>query len=310
MKTIIIGGAGYIGGGILEQSSDKSYAVVDNLLFEDRYLRTDVDFFNIDVRNPENLNSIIHDYDVAIVLAGLVGDPACAVNPQMTWDTNLKHVKWIADNFKGKIVYTSTCSVYGKNDQLLDENSPTNPLSLYAESKLEAEQYITSNRPESLVYRLGTLYGKSDSFSRPRLDLVINVLSMRAALGKTLKVFGGEQWRPFLHVKDVANAILFGIDNNISGLYNLSQQNMILSEAAEIIVNRVPGSSIEYDDMPFEDMRNYKVKNDKLLAIGFIPEFTLEQGIDEIVEMFNSDRIKDPYNSIYHNGNYMKEHYG
>ena len=109
MKTIIIGGAGYIGGGILEQSSDKSYAVVDNLLFEDRYLRTDVDFFNIDVRNPEDLNSIIHDYDVAIVLAGLVGDPACAVNPQMTWDTNLKHVKWIADNFKGKIlqnVYT------------------------------------------------------------------------------------------------------------------------------------------------------------------------------------------------------------
>ena len=115
-------------------------SVLDNLLYEERYLR-DVEFFNVDVRNIEELSKIIHNYDTVIVLAGLVGDAACAVDPSMTRDINITHVKWVADNYKGKIVYTSTCSVYGKNDDLIDETATPNPLSVYAETKLEAEQY-------------------------------------------------------------------------------------------------------------------------------------------------------------------------
>ena len=213
-KILIIGGSGYIGGYltdlITKSPSTKNYnllkpAVLDNLIYEDRFLK-EVDFYNIDVRDVKELDKVIHNYKVVVLLAALVGDPACAVDKQLSYDINVTPVK-------GKIIFTSTCSVYGKNDDLIDENATPNPLSIYAETKLEAEQYLFSKRPDSLIFRLGTLYGVGDSHSRLRLDLVVNVLTLKASLGDTLKVFGGEQWRPLLHVKDVANAILFGISN-------------------------------------------------------------------------------------------------
>lgn len=307
-KLLILGGAGYIGGAIVNLLQD-NVAVLDNLLYEDRYLRN-VDFFNIDVRDINKVAKIINDYDTIIVLAGLVGDAACAVNPNMTRDINISHVKWLADNYKGKIVYTSTCSVYGKNNNLIDETAIPNPLSIYAETKLEAEQYLINARPDALIFRLGTLYGISDNYSRPRLDLVVNVLTMRAALGETLKVFGGEQWRPLLHVKDVAEAILYGLKNNLSGIYNLSERNIVLKDIAEEILMLVPGATVEYNELPFEDQRNYKVKNDKILATGWKPKYVLADGIEEIYNLFKTHRLKDHTDSIYHNGNYLGKIYG
>jgi nucleoside-diphosphate-sugar epimerase len=307
-KILILGGAGYIGGAIANLLQN-NVAVLDNLLYEDRYLRN-VDFFNIDVRNIEEVSKVVNNYDTVIVLAGLVGDAACAVDPNMTRDINITHVKWLADNYKGKIVYTSTCSVYGKNDDLIDETATPNPLSVYAETKLEAEQYLINARPDTLIFRLGTLYGVSDSYSRPRLDLVVNVLTMRAALGETLKVFGGEQWRPLLHVKDVAEAMIYGLENNLSGIYNLSERNVILKDIAEEILKLVPGATVEYNELPFEDQRNYKVKNDKILATGWKPKYILADGIKEIYDLFKTHRLKDHTDLIYHNGNYLGKIYG
>ena len=307
-NILILGGAGYIGGAIATRLQNK-VSVLDNLLYEERYLR-DVEFFNVDIRNIEELSKIIHNYDTVIVLAGLVGDAACAVDPSMTRDINITHVKWIADNYKGKIVYTSTCSVYGKNDNLIDETALPNPLSVYAETKLEAEQYLINARPDTLIFRLGTLYGVSDSYSRPRLDLVVNVLTMRAALGETLKVFGGDQWRPLLHVKDVAEAMIYGLENNLSGIFNLSERNVILKDIAEEILKLVPGATVEYNELPFEDQRNYKVKNDKILAAGWKPKYTLSDGIAEIYDLFKTKRMKDHTDPIYHNGNYLGKIYG
>lgn len=306
MKTLIIGGAGYIGGCLTDLKPN--FDVADNLLYEDRYLKVN-HFLNLDVRNIAELSVVVKNYDNVIVLAGLVGDAACAVDTKMTDDINVTHVKWLADNFKGKIVYTSTCSVYGKNDDLIDEDSKTNPLSKYAESKLEAEQYLITNRPESLIYRLGTLYGMSDTYSRPRLDLVVNVLTMRAALGKKLQVFGGEQWRPLLHVKDVAKAILFGLEANLQGIFNLSERNVILREIAETIHLMFPTTSVEYNDIPFEDLRNYKVTNSKILSTGWTPSHSLEDGINEVYNIFKESRLKDSLNLIYHNGNYLRKLY-
>jgi nucleoside-diphosphate-sugar epimerase len=306
-KILIIGGAGYIGGGIVDRIKD--IAVLDCLLYEDRYFRN-VEFFNVDVRNISDLEKIVHNYDTLIVLAGLVGDAACSVDPNMTRDINVKHVKWLADNFKGKLVYTSTCSVYGKNDDLIDETAIPNPLSIYAETKLEAEQYLIATRPDTLIFRLGTLYGPSDLFSRPRLDLVVNVLTMRASMGETLRVFGGEQWRPLLHVQDVAEAIVFGLENNLSGIFNLSERNVTMKDIAEAILEELPGSKVEYNEIPFEDKRNYKVKNDKILATGWKPKYTLNQGIREMNKIFKEQRIKNVNDEIYHNGNYLRKIYG
>jgi nucleoside-diphosphate-sugar epimerase len=306
-KILIIGGAGYIGGAIVDRLSNVS--VLDNLTYEDRYLR-DVIFYNMDVRNIDQLSQVVTNYDTIIVLAGLVGDAACSIDPKLTRDINIKHVKWLADNFEGKIVYASTCSVYGKNDDLLDENSITNPLSLYAETKLEAEQYLISNKKETLIYRLGTLHGVGDRFSRPRLDLVVNILTMKASLGEKLSVFGGEQWRPLLHVQDVAEAIVYGLDKKLQGIYNLSERNITIKEIAESILLELPGSSIEYNNISYEDKRNYKVKNEKILSEGWGPKYSLQVGIQQISSFFKKTRIKNPNADIYHNGKFIKEYYG
>ena len=132
----------------------------------------------------------------------MVGDGACQVNPKLTQDVNVNSFLWLVDNYKGKIVFPSTCSVYGVNNNLIDETAEPNPLSLYAATKLEAERYVLRRRPDALVFRLGTLFGLGDRHSRMRLDLVANILSMRAAKGDDLTVFGGEQWRPLLPDRD------------------------------------------------------------------------------------------------------------
>ena len=147
-KILVIGGAGYIGGAI---SDIMKVSVFDNLMFEDRYFKP-ITFYYGDVGNKDELLHKTLAYDIVIVLAGLVGDPACQVDKKLTYDINVKHVKWLADNYPGKIVYTSSCSVYGKNDDLIDETAPPNPLSTYAESKLMCEE-ILKDRPESLIYR-------------------------------------------------------------------------------------------------------------------------------------------------------------
>lgn len=312
MKTLVIGGAGYIGGAFIDSYKDDSLydiTVADNLVYEDRYLK-DVKFINLDIRNTDSLNKIIHEYDTVILLAALVGDPACAVDKNLTYDINVAPVKWIADNYKGKIVFMSTCSVYGKNNDLIDEEATPNPLSIYAETKLESEQYLIKKRPDTLIYRLGTLYGLGDTHSRLRLDLVVNVLTLKAVIGETMKVYGGEQWRPLLHVRDVANAINFGLKNNITGIYNLSEKNYTITDIAKKVSEIVPGSSIEYSDIPFEDFRDYKVTNSKIIKAGWSPTLCLEEGIKELYDIFKDKRVKHVDDAIYHNGNYIMKLYG
>lgn len=306
MKTLIIGGSGYIGGALTNIIPQAD--VLDVLLYEDRYFKNNK-FFYGDVRNIELLAKLVNEYDALVVLAGLVGDAACSFDPDMTREINVKHVKWLAENYKGKIVYASTCSIYGKNNDLIDETAEPNPLSLYAETKLEAEQYLLSIKPDSLIFRLGTLYGTGDNLSRPRLDLVVNILTARATIGEEMKVFGGEQWRPLLHVKDVANGIVYGLEHNLQGLFNLSEKNVTMRDIAESIKSYIPNSKIQYNTIPFQDERNYKVKNDKILATGWRPKFTLLDGIKEINSIIKDKRIKDFNDSLYHNGNYLRKIY-
>lgn len=304
MKILVLGGAGYIGSYISELMG---ITVFDNLMYEDRFL-SNSEFVFGDVRNLEGLQ-IVHDYDVVVDLAAIVGDGACAVNEKLTYDTNVKHVKWLADNYAGKVIFTSTCSVYGKNDKILTEESETNPLSVYAETKLQSEQYLLQKKPDSLVFRLGTLYGMSGPFSRPRLDLVVNVLTQKAVRGETLTVFGGEQWRPIMHVRDVGEAIKYGIDTNLSGLFNLASRNVTIKEIAQNLTELIP-TGISYQDILFEDKRNYKVDFQKILSKGWAPKYTFQDGVWEMARVFAEGRIKDMSNPMYHNANFLQRLYG
>jgi nucleoside-diphosphate-sugar epimerase len=312
-KILIVGGCGYIGGYLTDLLKTKEeifdITVYDNLFYEARFLK-DVNFIYGDIRDTKKLGSIINDYDIVIWLAALVGDPACQVDINLTQQLNMDTVKWLVDNYKGKVVFTSTCSVYGVNNDLIAEDAEPNPLSSYASTKLEAEKYILAHTKDSLIFRLGTLYGIGDCHSRIRLDLVVNILTKKAVEGGKLTVFGGEQWRPLLHVRDVSHAISYCLTNNITGLYNLSSGNFTISDIANSIKKIVPSAEVEYHTMGFEDLRNYRVKDDKIKDKGWKPLFNLEKGIKDMVKMFREKRIKDVNDIIYSNGAFVKKMYG
>lgn len=305
-KILIVGGAGYIGGYLTDiLSLEYEVTVYDNLLYESRFFK-DVKFIHGDICDQNKLEKIINKYDVVVWLAAIVGDGACAINPDVTRKVNFDSLSWIPKIYKGKFIFMSTCSVYGANNDILDENSPTNPLSLYAETKLLSEKFVIENFKNHLIFRLGTLFGLGDKFSRVRLDLVLNALTCKATNNETLNVFGGEQWRPLLHVKDVSNAIYFCLKNNITGLYNLSYQNFTIKDISSIIENKIPNVNINYQEILFEDFRNYKVKNEKIFNLGWRPKYDVEFGIDEIYNLIKENRVVNSKDPIYYNQTYLK----
>ena len=307
MKILIVGGAGYVGGGIVDLlSKENEVTVYDSLIYENSY-RKNVDFIFGDIRDYKKINNILDKYDAVIWLAALVGDGACAINPALTHEINSETVKNLAKNFNGKIVFLSTCSVYGAQEGILDESSEVNPLSEYASSKLIAEKYLADS--DSIIFRLGTLFGIGDKFSRIRLDLVVNILTTKAYIDKKMSVFGGEQWRPLLHVKDVANAIAHTLDTQTNGVFNLHYKNFKIIEIANEIKNKISDVEIETTPLPFQDARNYQVSSDKLKdATGFQATVDLTQGINEMHELISSNRIKDINDPRYSNQNFLQKY--
>ena len=307
-KTLIVGGAGYVGGHLVDLlQADGKYdvTVYDSLLYEHSFYKK-VKFIRGDVRNVTVVFPNLNEYDVIVWLAAIVGDGACEVNPKITNEVNKDAFFKLVDCYGGKIVYTSTCSVYGAGEGFSSEESDPNPLSLYAKTKLESERYLLDKHVDHLAFRLGTLHGLGDDFSRARLDLVANVLTYRACTNKPLRVFGGEQWRPMTHVKDVARAIKFGIDHDLNGLYNLVADNYQIKDIAEEIKKLIPSATIVSEDMPFEDQRNYKATKGKYPKNGFKFKYGLSDGIMDIKKIFDDKRLKDPEDPVYYNVNYLK----
>ena len=310
MNILVVGGAGYIGGYLTDYlCSGHNVLVYDNLLYENMFLKN-IQFKFGDVRDHDTLSETIDSFkpDAIVWLSAIVGDGACQVNPVLTNEVNYKSVEWLCDSYDGKIIFTSTCSVYGVNNDLIDEDAKPNPLSIYASTKLKAEQYLLDNHDDCLVFRLGTLYGLSDTYSRIRLDLVSNILTMRAVRGEALSIFGGDQWRPLLHVKDVSTAIKHGLENEITGLFNLHENNYTIKDLAEKIVETVGSESIiKYVDMPFEDLRNYRTTSDKYRATGWYPSFSMDDGIMELARAIKEGRIPDVSIPLFSNEKYLKE---
>ncbi len=306
MNILIVGGAGYVGGGIVDKlKKHHQVTVYDSLIYEESY-RKDVNFVYGDVREQSKLLKLFKNNDAVIWLAALVGDGACAINPKLTFEINSDSVKFLVENFKKRIVFLSTCSVYGAQDGLLNEDSSINPLSEYASSKVQAEEYLKQSN--AIIFRLGTLFGISDAFSRIRLDLVVNILVTKALTEGKLTVFGGEQWRPLLHVNDVANAIEQTIDSETNGIFNLHYKNFKIIDIAEAIVNKVDSAIIETTPMKFQDARNYQVSSEKLFKeTGFQAEIDLNTGINEIYDLIVNNRIKNVNHKRYSNQNFLEE---
>jgi len=305
IKVLVVGGAGYIGGAVTDILIAKKipFSVYDKLVYEHQYLKP-VDFIYGDIRDYKKLKSILSKYTHVIWLAAIVGDPGCQIDEWMTRAVNVEPVKWLTKNYKGRILFASTCSVYGKSNSMLTESSPTNPLSLYARSKLEVESVLVKH-PNVLMYRIGTAYGVSDYHARVRMDLAVNLLSFKAIDEGKLTYFGGTQWRPFIHVKDIAMAFVNGLDNSAKGIYNLTTENCQIQDLAKRIGN-LTKSKIETTEQPFQDERNYHVNTDKAKRAGLLNglKYNLEHGIKEMALLASSNRAssKEP---IHHNEKHL-----
>ena len=301
MNVLVVGGAGYVGGALVDMllRTHHSPRVYDALLYEESY-RKQVDFAYGDVRDTETLLPHLKWADAVVWLAALVGDGACALNPDVSLEINQESVKWLSQNYDGRIVFMSTCSVYGAQDATLDESAPTDPLSVYAVTKLAAEQHLKGKN--AIIFRLGTLFGVGDVHSRIRLDLVVNTLTVRAHNTGRISVFGGDQFRPLLHVADAAQAVVDSLEGVEVGVLNLHRQNVRIIDLAYQIRNHFPDVAIERTDVVFQDFRNYRVSSDKAHdVLGFKPDRSIDQGIEEVKELLDSHRITDFENPRYTN---------
>jgi len=295
LKVLVAGGAGYVGGWLTDEAlrAGHEVRVFDKLLYEDTYLK-EVDFRFGDILDFEAIRPHLQWADCVVFLAGFVGDPACALNPDLTMQTNVKAVQNLVANFDGQIIFPSTCSVYGAQEGELIESSPVNPLSLYAESKILAENILLESNRQALIFRLGTLFGLSDTYARLRVDLVLNVLTIRAVLEGRMSVFGGKQFRPLLHVRDVATAMVPQIGSSARGLYNLHAVNTTIIELANEIQKQVPNAEVEITESTFQDARNYMVSSKKVTEeLGFQPTLLPSHGIQEVAHVVRERRITD-----------------
>jgi nucleoside-diphosphate-sugar epimerase len=282
-------------------------AVYDKLLYENRYLKN-VHFLYGDIRELQKLKLIAKDFDTVIWLAALVGDPLCSLNPRITREINQEIPLEFASSYAGKFVFMSTCSIYGAQDGLLNEESPKNPLSLYAETKFAAESEILDTNPGAIVLRLGTLFGISDGHARLRTDLVLNLLVMRAIYGKEVTVFGGKQFRPLLHVKDVGLAIIAALEADSHGAFNLHCDNITIVELAERIVKIYPEVKLSISEQSFQDSRNYAVSSDKAkMNFGFNPIFSIDFGIAEVANSLREGRFPKILDPSFSNADMMRQ---
>lgn len=305
-KVLVVGGAGYIGGITTDILLERGYdvGVYDKLLYESRYLK-DVNFFYGDIRDTAKLNQIQKKYDEIIWLAALVGDGACAQDPELTKEINVNSIQDFIKKTKRRLIFTSTCSVYGAQDGLLDENSLTSPLSVYAATKLEAEKLVLDNN--GLAFRLGTLFGLGDKYSRIRLDLVVNILTLRAYRDRKLTVFGGEQWRPLLAVSDVAEYLVEAVEKDNNDVYNVKFNNYCLNDIAKEIQSNFDDVQLEVTDMKFEDLRNYQVSSSKVEKVfQFRPSKTISGEVQKMLTLFKEHRIKNPDDNIYYNAMHVQ----
>jgi nucleoside-diphosphate-sugar epimerase len=324
-KVLVIGGAGYIGSALVDEllKLGLQVSVLDAMHFGEESLSRVVNHPNLklireDFRHIEALTRAMSGVGSVIHFGGLVGDPACAVDADLTVDVNVTATKVIGEIAKAcgvrRFIFASSCSVYGACDEIVNEDSQFHPQSLYARSKVASEAVLgTLNDRDFAVtcLRFATIYGIS---GRTRFDLVVNLLCAKAVRDRLITVYGADQWRPFVHVEDVARAVAMTLrapTELVAGeAFNVGSdaQNYTLGRIAELIKRQVPEAEITSDDT-FVDKRNYHVSFEKIRSrLGFEPSWTLERGIAQVTALVRSNRVGHYSLPTYSNVLHLKEH--
>jgi nucleoside-diphosphate-sugar epimerase len=297
MKVLITGGAGYLGSNLTRHLLEAGYTVtvLDNLMYDQVTLlhlfgNPKFQFELGDVRDKKLLQELVGLNDVIIPLAAIVGMPACKANPDLTIAVNYQQVADIVEVLRDdqKLILPNTNSQYGSSDSIITEESPFNPLSLYAKTKCDAENTMLANG-NGVSLRLATVFGVSP---RMRTDLLVNDFVYKSVVDGYLVLFEAHFKRNYIHVQDIARTFQFIIENydRCKGhAFNvgLSTANLSKLELAEKIKSHIPSLVIKQDDFKEDfDKRNYIVSNEKLEALGWKPIYDLDYGIKQLMSAY------------------------
>ena len=290
MRILITGGAGYLGSKLTETLLSQGHNVVvyDNLFFGSVGVIPFLDnpkykLIKDTIKNFGLIETVLGEVDYIIHLASIVGEPSCKQDESSVYGVNTGSTNWISEcayKYDIPLLFLSTCSNYGKTDKVVTEDSPLEPLGLYANSKIQAEKIVLKN--EHLVLRMSTLFGVS---YRIRYDITINEFVYQYYRDKLLKVYGEDTWRPYLHIQDACNMIMQCMDKDLRGVYNVgfNDLNYQKKEIVNTIVDYLGEGKLEY--VKFDDPRNYKVNFDKIQKeLSYKYQFSLEDGIRELYE--------------------------
>ena len=329
--VLITGGAGYIGSLLTSELLRLNYrvTVLDSLLFGGESLvpflhHPNFHFVKTDVTEKRAVKDALKgDWqkpDALVHLAAIVGFPACqAVGKQVAWRYNVEAVKMVfgqaADIGVERFVFGSTYSNYGLSEdgKPVTEESPLNPQSLYAETKIAAEEFLLSQKDAScapLLFRFATLYGLSP---RTRFDLIVNQFVLEAFTRRQLIIYQRGYSRSFVHIRDVARGVLMGLEaerSKIQGqVFNLGTDNGNYSkdDIVRLILKRMPETIVEYKDLTFGgDMRDITVSFAKIKnVLGFQTAFNVDDGVREVLFALKTGIIQHPTDMRYRNAQFI-----
>ena len=328
---LITGGAGYIGSLLTAELLRANYrvTVLDNLLFGGESLlgfvhHPNFHFVKTDVTEPRTIRDNVRGEwpipQAVVHLAAIVGFPACqAVGRQAAWRYNVEATKMVfeqaADLNIGRCVFASTYSNYGlsPDGKPVTEESPLNPQSLYAETKIAAEEYLLSQKDAPtapLSFRFATLYGISP---RTRFDLIVNQFVLEAFTKRELIIYQRGYSRSFVHVRDTVRGIIMGLeatDKTIRGqVFNLGtpEGNYTKDEIVGLVLKRMPETVVEYKDLTFGgDMRDITVSFEKIRRVlGFDTTLSVDDGVREVLHTLKSGLIRTPLDEKYRNAQFI-----
>jgi nucleoside-diphosphate-sugar epimerase len=320
--ALVTGGAGYIGSVLVDDLLDRGWSVrvLDTLSVGDgRSLlhvwgRPGFEFLRGDVRTPEIRAAALAGVDAVVHLASIVGDPACARDPDLARAVNSEATSALVGDAATagvrRFVFASTCSNYGKmtdGNVFATEEWELRPVSLYAETKVAAELDVLAHATEDFAttcLRFATVYGSSP---RMRFDLTVNEFTRDALLNHELVVYGEQFWRPYVHVADAVRAVSTVLDAavpDVAGeVFNVgsSTQNFRKQDLVEFLLERIPSTVVERVPQA-DDPRDYRVGFGKIESrLGYATTRTVPGGIDELIALLGSGAIADPFADVFRN---------
>ena len=319
--ALVTGGAGYVGAVVVDEllATGRRVRVLDALIHDQSSVASSLsergaDVMRGDLREPEARRASLEGVDAVVHLAAIVGDPACARDPETSHQVNVEATLGLVADADAagveRFVFASTCSNYGRmaNPAVpIDEDGELRPVSLYAEQKVQIERMLLSDdlgRVSSICLRFATVYGVAP---RMRFDLTVNEFTRDLWAERRLEVFGEQFWRPYVHVRDAARAVVTALDappnTAATGVFNVgrTEENYRKIEIVEEIRRQLGRGDVEYVHRE-EDPRDYKVSFERIRhVLGFETTMTVPAGIAELVAALDARQFGDPFEPRHRN---------